>query len=34
MTEKNSPDTLAKTIFWLTMGGAALFISTIFLFVL
>lgn len=34
MTENNDPDSLAKTLFWLTMGGSALFISAVFIFVL
>ncbi len=34
MIQNSSPDALAKMIFWLTLGGAALFISTISLFVL
>jgi hypothetical protein len=35
MTQQgDAPDTLAKTAFWLTVGGTVLFVGAVFLFVL
>lgn len=34
MAEENSDETLVRTTFLITMGGAALFIAVVFIFIL